>query len=115
MSIDDLVAGLVEALEDVGVMDNMYFLFSSDHGYHLGQFRIPMEKMLPYETDIRVPFFIRGPGIKAGTQLDEMIANIDIAPTLLDLAGLPVPSIMDGMSLKPLLTGQQKSGWRTRF
>lgn len=115
MSIDDLVAGLVEALEETGVMDNTYFLFSSDHGYHLGQFRIPMEKMLPYETDIRVPFYIRGPGIKAGTQLSEMIANIDIAPTLLDLAGIPVPPIMDGLSMKNLLTGKQKEGWRTRF
>jgi N-acetylglucosamine-6-sulfatase len=115
MSIDDLVAGLVEALEDAGVMHNTYFLFSSDHGYHLGQFRIPMEKMLPYETDIRVPFYIRGPGITPGTQLTEMIANIDIAPTLLDLAGLPVPPIMDGLSMKNLLTGEQEGGWRTRF
>merc|ERR1719183_2695747 len=105
MSIDDLVAGLVEALEDAGVMHNTYFLFSSDHGYHLGQFRIPMEKMLPYET------YIRGPGIKAGTELKEMIANIDIAPTLLDLAGIPVPNIMDGLSMKKLLAGQQKDGW----
>lgn len=115
MSIDDLVAGLVDALEDAGVMDNTYFLFSSDHGYHLGQFRIPMEKMLPYETDIRVPFYIRGPGIKPGTKLTEMIANIDIAPTLLELAGLPVPPIMDGLSMKNLLIGKQKDGWRTRF
>jgi N-acetylglucosamine-6-sulfatase len=115
LSIDDLVAGLVEALQDSGVMDNTYFLFSSDHGYHLGQHRIPIEKMLPYETDIRVPFFIRGPGIKPGTKLSEMIANVDIAPTLLDLAGLPVPKVMDGLSMKRLLTGEQSEPWRTRF
>merc|ERR1711916_4471 len=71
--------------------------------------------MLPYETDIRVPFFIRGPGIKPGTHLSEMVANVDIAPTLLDLAGLPVPKVVDGMSMKRILTGQQKKGWRTRF
>ena len=47
LSIDDLVAGLHKAVEDAGVMDNTYFLYSSDHGYHLGQFRIPIEKMLP--------------------------------------------------------------------
>merc|ERR1712118_144835 len=102
LSIDDLVAGIVQTLEEVGVLDNTYILFSSDHGYHLGQFRIPIEKMLPYDTDIRIPLFIRGPGIKAGTQLDEMVANVDIAPTILELAGIAVPPIMDGESLVPL-------------
>jgi N-acetylglucosamine-6-sulfatase len=62
LSIDDLVAGLVQAVDDCGVTNKTYFLFSSDHGYHLGQFRIPIEKMLPYETDIRIPLFIKGPG-----------------------------------------------------
>ena len=47
MSIDDVVAGLVGVLEETGIMNNTYILFSSDHGYHLGQFRIPDEKMLP--------------------------------------------------------------------
>ena len=47
-SIDDLVAGLHKAVADAGLLDSTYFLFSSDHGYHLGQFRIPIEKMLPY-------------------------------------------------------------------
>ena len=70
LSIDDLVAGLHQAVEDAGIMDHTYFLYSSDHGYHLGQFRIPIEKMLPYETDIRIPLFIKGPGIAAGTKLD---------------------------------------------
>lgn len=116
LSIDDLVAGIINTLEDAGVLDNTYVLFSSDHGYHLGQFRIPIEKMLPYETDIRIPLFIRGPGIKAGTQMKEMVSNIDIAPTILDFAGIPVPNIMDGQSMAPLLTGQAKEGsWRTHF
>ena len=91
------------------------FLYSSDHGYHLGQFRIPIEKMLPYETDIRIPLYIRGPGIAPGVTLNEMVANIDVAPTLLELAGIPVPTIMDGQSLVPLLTGGSNATWRTRF
>jgi len=130
LSIDDLVAGLHKAVVDAGVVDNTYFFYSSDHGYHLGQFRIPIEKMLPYETDIRIPLFIKGPGIAPGTVLNEMVANIDVAPTLLDLAGIPIPTIMDGMSLKPLLissaggagktdtspsTKTAPPGWRTRF
>ena len=82
----------------------------------MGQFRIPIEKMLPYETDIRIPLFISGPGIKAGTTLTQPVMNIDIAPTLLDLAGLAVPAIMDGQSLAPLLTtGNAGPNWRTRF
>ena len=117
LSIDDLVAGLHKAVEDAGVMDNTYFLFSSDHGYHLGQFRIPIEKMLPYETDIRIPLFIKGPGIQAGTTMTQAVMNIDVGPTLLDLAGLPVPTIMDGESMVPLLigAGPAPSTWRPRF
>ena len=117
LSIDDLVAGLHQAVKDAGLLDSTYFLFSSDHGYHLGQFRIPIEKMLPYETDIRIPLFIMGPGIAPGTKIHEMVANIDVSPTLLDLAGIPVPPIMDGMSMKPLLMGALPvpAGWRTRF
>eukprot|EP01048_Picozoa_sp_COSAG05_P014418 COSAG05_NODE_1633_length_4368_cov_1.606934_2_plen_248_part_00 len=63
-------------------------IFTSDHGYHLGQFRIPDEKMMPYETDIRVPFYARGPGIKPGTAISEMISNIDVrtAPFVLSHA-----------------------------
>merc|ERR1712232_859291 len=74
------------------------------------------EKVLPYETDIRVPLFVRGPGIAAGTSIKEMVANIDIAPTILDLAGIPVPPIMDGQSMKPILTGNRMAQpWRTHF
>ena len=54
----------------MGVLSHTYVAVSSDHGYHLGQFRIPDEKMLPYETDVRVPFWIRGPRIaRCGTVL----------------------------------------------
>ena len=87
-------------------------------GYHLGQFRIPIEKMLPYETDIRIPLFIKGPGIPAGTTLTQPVMNIDVAPTLLELAGLPVPPIIDGQSMVPLLMAAPTAvspGWRTRF
>merc|ERR1712176_749098 len=81
-----------------------------------GQFRIPIEKMLPYDTDIRIPLFMRGPGIKPGTKLNQMVANIDIAPTILDFAGIPIPPIMDGESMKPILTGTSDGQpYRTHF
>ena len=80
----------------------------------MGQRRLPMEKMWPYEHDVRIPFWIRGPGIAPGTVLDVMGVNSDIAPTVLDLAGAAVPPIMDGRSLAPLLFGGDATAWRTR-
>lgn len=113
-SVDDLVAGVVDALGALGILDDTYVLVSSDHGYHVGQRRLPMEKMWPYEHDVRIPFWIRGPGIAPGTVLDVMGVNSDIAPTVLDLAGAAVPPIMDGRSLAPLLFGGDATAWRTR-
>lgn len=117
-SIDDMVAGIASALDDLGVGGSTYLFFTSDHGYHLGQFRVPTEKMMPYETDIRVPFFVRGPAIEPGTRIDELVSNVDIGPTLCDLAGLPVPPLMDGRSLVPLLADERQQlrrPWRTHF
>ena len=79
-----------------------------------------MEKMWPYETDVRIPFYVAGPGIAAGQTPDVMGVNIDIAPTLLDLAGIKKPNQMDGRSLLPLVMGDALSKaaaaarWRTR-
>ena len=61
------------------------------------------------------PLLRTGPGIKPGTTLTQPVMNIDIAPTLLELAGLPIPTIMDGQSAVPLLTGKPAPHWRTRF
>lgn len=55
-----------------------------------------MEKMWPFETDTRIPFYIRGPGISPGSRSAAMALNTDIAPSILDFAGIPVPNIMDG-------------------
>ena len=66
-----------------------------------------------YEQALRVPFMVRDPGhIQAGTVRDEFIVNIDNAPTILELAGIPVPETMQGRSLKPLFAGEQPSDWR---
>jgi hypothetical protein len=79
-----------------------------------------MEKMWPFETDQRIPFLVRGPGVAPGTTLDVMGMNMDIAPTLLEAAGLPIPASVDGKSLLPLLVGSDAAkaaaaaSWRTR-
>jgi len=74
--------------------------------------------MMPYDTDIRVPFYIKGPSIKPGTKLTQMVSNIDIGPTLCELAGITPPPLMDGRSIVPLVTGKAETlerPWRTHF
>ena len=88
LSVDDMVAGLVARLgEEVDLLDNTYILYTSDHGYHLGEFAMPIDKRQPYEFDIRVPFILRGPGIPANITSDEPVLMVDVAPTLFDIAG----------------------------
>lgn len=119
MSVDDFVRDLFATLESAGgqgVVENTYFLATSDHGYHLGEWGLPFEKSTTYETDIRVPFFVRGPGVLKNTSADGMISLIDIGPTILELVGAnPSGSrTQDGRSFVPLLTGSGSppSGWR---
>lgn len=80
-----------------------------------GQFSLPWDKREPYETDIRVPFFIRGPGVTRKTILESPVLNIDIAPTLLDIAGKTVPDSMDGLSFLPLIKEQEKDSRSRAF
>lgn len=83
-----MVDHLIDVLEEKGQLENTVIVYSADHGYHLGQHRVPCGKTLPYKEDTHVPFFIRGPGIPKGLATDLPSNHIDIAPTLLDLAGM---------------------------
>ena len=85
------------------VFDKTYFIITSDHGYHLGQFGMAVDKRLPYEADIRVPMIIKGPGVPANIAIESPVVSIDLAPTILDMAGISIPKQMDGVSLLPLL------------
>ena len=85
----------------------MLWLQWSDHGYHLGSFRLAEGKMHFYEFDTRVPFLVRGPGIPGGFSLDKIVGNIDLAPTFLAIAGVNTAGLsppMDGRSILPLVT-----------
>nr|XP_045608241.1 N-acetylglucosamine-6-sulfatase-like isoform X2 [Procambarus clarkii] len=104
LTVDEMVQDVIQYLELKNQLENTYVVFTSDNGYHLGQFSLPIDKREPYETDIRVPFLIRGPNVPAGKIINFPTSNIDLAPTFLDLAGLQIPKYMDGISLKPMIT-----------
>ncbi|CRL25726.1 Arylsulfatase, plant [Penicillium camemberti] len=100
--VDELVDSLVTRLKNSGKMDNTYIIFTSDNGFHISQHRLPPGKTCGFEEDVRVPFFVRGPGIPEGHQEYAVTTHIDLAPTVFDLAGISLRSDFDGTPL-PLL------------
>ncbi len=112
-SVDRMIGSLRDTLEKTGAADNTLIVFSSDNGFHLGEHRLTAGKQTAFETDIHVPLVMAGPGIKAGSTLQQPVQNIDLAPTFETLAGLtPAPDV-DGHTLTPLLTGETPTDWRT--
>ena len=113
-AIDEGVGRIVQALEQAGALDRTLVVFTSDNGYLWGEHGLG-DKRAAYEESIRIPLLLRRPGLSApGTTIDRLVLNIDIAPTVLDLAGVPVPEAVQGRSLVPLLRGHS-TGWRTSF
>lgn len=104
LSVDDGVARVVKALQAAGELGNTYIFFTCDNGIFHGEHRIPSGKVLLYEPSIRVPLLVRGPTVPGGIHLNQLVSNIDLAPTILDLAGTAPPPgvLMDGRSLVPL-------------
>lgn len=114
--IDEGLGLLFEALERSGQLENTVIIFTSDHGYWYGEHGLSVERRLPYEEGIRIPLLVRfPPGIEAGRLVDEFALTIDLAPTVLDFAGIPMESGFDGRSLVPLLAGEAPANWRTSF
>lgn len=116
-AVDELVAEVINLLEKNGQLDHTYIIFTSDNGFHIGEHGLPPGKGLPYEEDIHVPFMIRGPAIKANTTVEQMTTNIDLAPTIAELAGIDPAKFVDGRSILHLLQPQpgQDLKWRKGF
>ncbi len=113
---DAAVGKIMAALEEFGLDENTVVIYSSDHGEFQGAHGLA-GKWLMYEESIRVPLIIRDPRLPAelrGRRRDEMVLSIDLAPTMLALAGVPVPEAMQGRDLGPLL-GREKVSWREQW
>ena len=106
-AVDDHVGRLVKILDKTGQLANTVIAFVSDNGWMQGEHRIPGDKFLPYEESLRVPLTLRGPGVPRGRTVRGQLANIDFAPTLLDLARAKPGRTVDGVSLMP--TARQPS------
>jgi arylsulfatase A-like enzyme len=100
-SVDDGVKALVDTLGSLHRLRNTYIMFTSDNGFFFGEHRLIGGKFLAYEPATHLPFLIRGPHIKAGTESGEIVGNIDVAPTILELAGVTPDKSVDGRSMTP--------------
>lgn len=112
-AIDDMIGAIRSTLKDLGLAQNTYVIFTSDNGYHMGEFGLHPGKKTPFDTDIQVPLIVVGPGIAAGSTIPEIAMNIDLYPTFAELAGLPAASLADGHSLVALLHGRPAGPWRS--
>jgi len=100
-AVDEGVESLVKTLSQTGTLRNTYVIFTSDNGFLQGEHRVRSGKLLPYEPSIRVPLLIRGPGLPPGQASQELVANTDLAPTILEAAGAQAGKTVDGRSLLP--------------
>jgi N-acetylglucosamine-6-sulfatase len=113
-AVDKLLADVEATLARTHQADNTYIVFSSDNGYHLGQHRLTHGKQTAFETDIRVPLVVAGPGVPKGKVVPQVAENVDLYPTFVALAAAKPHSPVDGHSLVPLLhPGKKPPVWRT--
>jgi N-acetylglucosamine-6-sulfatase len=96
LSVDKMVERVVETLKQAGQLDNTYIIYTSDNGFHLGHHRLGAGKKYAFEEDINVPLIIRGPGVPKGRTTDLVSAHIDLAPTIMKMAGLKQRADFDG-------------------
>jgi N-acetylglucosamine-6-sulfatase len=118
LSVDNLVSNIIKTLNEMNTLHNTYIIYTSDHGFQLGQFCIPLDKREPYEHDIRIPMFVRGPNIPKNKTVNSIVLNIDIAPTIIEMSGSKTDTLaIDGQSFLQLIQVDDHGteSWRTDF
>ncbi|MBA3342969.1 MAG: sulfatase [Gemmatimonadaceae bacterium] len=112
-ALDAQAGRVVEALDNAGLADNTVLVYTSDQGFFLGDHGW-FDKRWMYEESIRTPLIVRWPAsIEPGSRNTDLVMNLDLAETFLDLAGAPIPASMQGRSLVPLLKGKTPRDWRS--
>lgn len=115
LSVDDMVEDIVLQLGQQKMLENTFIVFTSDNGYHLGQWAMPFDKRLPYDTDIRVPLVVRGPNVPMDAVVNSPVMLVDLAPTILNLAKVPIDiEQFDGQPFDHFLTSSYKGGIEER-
>lgn len=109
-SVDRNVGRVLEYLEKAGLLENTMVVYTSDQGFYMGEHGW-FDKRFMYEESFRTPLLVRLPGGKKG-DINQMVQNIDYGPTILDLAGVEIPTDMHGVSFLPLLRGEEVHDWR---
>lgn len=114
LAVDESVGRIVETLKQKSLLDSTLFIYMGDNGYAWGEHGM-IDKRSAYEESMRIPLIVHCPDlIKPGTDVPQMLANIDIGPTILEVAGLRAPAGLDGQSFLPLLQGNSTS-WRSEL
>jgi arylsulfatase A-like enzyme len=112
VAVDENVGKILKHLDDSKTANDTAVFFTGDNGFFLGEWRL-FDKRLMHEPSIRVPLLVRYPRlVQAGSTTRPMALNVDIMPTVLDLAGVPIPKGLHGRSLVPLLKGENPADWR---
>lgn len=107
-AVDEMLLNFTTLLDKQGELDNTYIFYMGDNGQHLGDFRLPAGKRQAYDTDVRVPFLVRGPGVPKGGRVTEIVMSVDLFPTWMELADGKIPEehIVDGQSITSFLSGK---------
>ena len=112
VSVDEGMGRILAKLEEIGELDETVFVFTSDNGFFFGEHGLTSERRLPYEESIRNPLLVRYPPVvPAGSRPEGLTVSVDLAPTVLELAGAPIGEHIQGRSLLPLLSGSD-TDWR---
>ena len=112
MSVDDIISSVFDVTDKAGITNDTYFIFTSDHGYSLGQLNLNWDKRNVYEQNIRIHLLVVGPGISPGSSFSFPATNVDLAPTFLEMASAKGASDLDGKSFLGHITKSNATPFR---